>query len=449
MRSFKNHILATLIAIAFVGCASKPPQYENIGSSANPTTEIDKTESMMKEAYDHQVDVLSPENFSDARKSLDKAKKLREKGKDNEAILTQVAYSRGWLKQANEKAELAQTSMKEVTDARAGALRAGTSEIYPKEWKKAEKELEEITTAIERGNLSPAEKKGPSVTSRYRELEVMSVTKAHLGRVDDNIKSAKLNGAEKKAPKSYDLTMLKYANAEKLINSNPRNTEVIRRASDDAYRESMHLTEVTRRVNAGNTEDLVLLSEKQQRQISTLRTEHSTAEEELQQSQEQLDRAERERQELARKQTSLERTKRASDVADELRKQFKPNEAEVFTENGKVMVRLKALQFPSSQATLGPKNRAFLDKVETAISGIEASRITVEGHTDSTGSIQTNKALAEKRAQSVQNFLVSKGTVSEKQVKSIGIGPDEPISDNSTQQGRAENRRIDLIIETE
>lgn len=449
MRSFRNHLLAILVAIAFVGCASKPPQYENISSNANPTAEIEKTESMMKDAYDHQIDVLSPENFADAKKSLDKAKKYREQGKTNEEILGQVAYSRGWLKEANEKAELSKITMKDITDARAGALRAGSSEIYPKEWRKAERELESLTTAIEKGSLSPADKRGDSVTARYRELEIMSVTKSNLGRADDNIRSAKLNGAEKNAPKSYNLTMMKYENAEKLIKADPRNTEAIRRASEDATRESMHLAEITRKVNAGNSEDLVLLNERQQRTITNLRSESVSAEEELQQSQEQLDRAERERQELARKQGSLERTKKASDVADEIRKQFKPNEAEVFTQNGKVMVRLKALQFPSNQAILTQKNQAFMAKVETALNSIDTSKITIEGHTDSTGKAEANKALSEKRAQSVQNFLVSKGTVSQDKVSTIGMGPDEPISDNSTPQGRAQNRRIDLVIETE
>lgn len=449
MRLCKHQLLATLIALAFVGCASKPPQQEAISSNANPTAEIEKTESMMKEAYDHQVDVLSPENFADAKKSLEKAKKFKEKGKSNEDILNQVAKSRGWLKEANDKAELAKTTMTDIADARAGALRAGSPELYSKEWRKAEKELENITSAIEKGSLSPADKRGDSVTARYRELEIMSVSKAQLGRAEDNIKTAKLNGAEKNAPKSYTLTMMKFENAQKLIKADPRNTEAIRRASEDATRESMHLAEVTRKVNAGNTEDLVLLNERQQRTITSLKTEQTSTEEELQQSQEQLDLAERERQELARKQTSLERTKKASDVADEIRKQFKPNEAEVFAENGKVMVRLKALQFPSNQATLNPQNRAFLNKVETALNSIDTSKITIQGHTDSTGQIQANKTLSEKRAQTVQNFLVSKGTVSEDKVNAVGMGPEQPISDNTTPQGRAQNRRIDLVIETE
>lgn len=98
-----------------------------------------------------------------------------------------------------------------------------------KNGKKAGDELEDITAAIEKGNLSPSEKKGNDLTARYRDLETMSVTKANLGIADENIKSAKKDKADKNAPKSWDLAIMKYNNAEKMIKSDPRNTEAIRR----------------------------------------------------------------------------------------------------------------------------------------------------------------------------------------------------------------------------
>lgn len=447
MTSRTNVYLATLaLAIAVAGCASKPPQYQSISPTANLTTEIDQTETMLKEARDRQVDILSPRNYADAQKALDKAKEKREKGKSSEEILEQVAYSRGWLNEANSKAELAQTSMKEITEARAGALRAGAPNLYPKEWQKANEQLEDITASIEKGNLNPAEKKGNDLTARYRDLEIMSVTKANLGVADDNIKAAKKENADRKAPKSFDMAMMKYNNAEKLIKSDPRNSEAIRRASEDATRESVHLAEVTRKVNAGNTEDLVLMSERQQRTISNLRSEYSSTEQELQQSQEQLSAAEKQKRELAQRQ---EKMQALTASAAKIRSQFKPNEAEVFTENGKLMVRMKGLQFPSNQATLGPRNQALLKKMETALAEVEPSRITIEGHTDSTGNADRNTILSEERAKAVENFLVKSGAVAENRVEAIGMGSDKPISDNKTQRGRAENRRIDLVIETQ
>ncbi|WP_374030026.1 OmpA family protein [Bdellovibrio bacteriovorus] len=371
-----------------------------------------------------------------------KPKKNAKKGKSNEDILEHVAKSRGWLQEANSKAEISRTSMKEITDARAGALRAGAPTLFEKEWKKAENNLEDITASIEKGNLGPAEKKGNDLTTRYRELEVDSVKKANLSTAQENIDAAKKEGALKKAPKTLSIAEMKFDNASKLIESDPRNNEAIRRASEDATRESVHLTDVTKKVNEGNTEDLVLTAEKQQRTISSLRKDYSSTEQQLEQSQSQLSATEAEKMEL-QKQADL------NAAASKLRTQFKPNEAEVYVENNKVMLRLKNVQFPSAKATLGPKSQAALRKVDTALAEVKPSKITVEGHTDSTGSYEKNKELSAQRAEAVEKFLVSQGVVSEGQVEAVGMGPEKPVSDNSTAQGRAQNRRIDLLIETE
>ncbi|WP_374000248.1 OmpA family protein [Bdellovibrio bacteriovorus] len=439
---FRTQKIIASLALAGVvaGCASTPPNVQSISSTANPTTEIEKTEMMLNDARSKQVDVLSPENFTDASKALQKAKEKKEKNKSNEDILEQVSYSRAWLEQANAKAEIAKMSVgSDITDAREGAMKAGAPKFFPKEWDKNGKELEKITHAAEKGNLKPSDKRGEDIVKRYRELERMSVSQAYLGTAKDNLDVAKKDGADKNAPKSYSMALMKYENAEKMIMADPRNTNAIARASQDATRESQHLMDVTRKVNAGNSEDLVLMAERQQRQISNLRSEYSSTEQELQQVQTE---AERRRMELEKQQALLNR-------AQVLRSQLKPNEAEVFTENGKLMVRLKGLQFPSAQSTLGPKNQALLNKVESALPGVTPSKIIIEGHTDSTGNPAANQLLSEKRAQAVENYLVSRGTISVDKVEAIGRGDAEPVSDNSTQHGRAQNRRIDLVIETE
>jgi outer membrane protein OmpA-like peptidoglycan-associated protein len=75
----------------------------------------------------------------------------------------------------------------------------------------------------------------------------------------------------------------------------------------------------------------------------------------------------------------------------------------------------------------------------------EEHDIVVEGHTDSRGSRDFNMNLSQDRAQVVMNFLVSRGVPAEA-VTSVGIGPDRPIADNNTRDGRAENRRVEIII---
>jgi len=72
-------------------------------------------------------------------------------------------------------------------------------------------------------------------------------------------------------------------------------------------------------------------------------------------------------------------------------------------------------------------------------------RIIIVGHTDSTGSRQYNKELSQRRAEAVSDYLVSRG-VDRSLLAAVGMGPDEPVADNSTESGRARNRRVEIHI---
>jgi outer membrane protein OmpA-like peptidoglycan-associated protein len=72
-------------------------------------------------------------------------------------------------------------------------------------------------------------------------------------------------------------------------------------------------------------------------------------------------------------------------------------------------------------------------------------QITLEGHTDSVGPESYNLGLSERRAKSVMNYLVRKGTAADR-LSSAGFGETRPIEDNKTDSGRAANRRVDLNI---
>lgn len=428
MFSHSRLFLGVVTLAAVMGCASTPPNVQPIASTADPAVEIQKTQEMLKEARAQQYDVLSPNNFTDAERSLNKAIKYRGSGKDTEKVLEQVAYSRAWLAKTNETAELSERLMKDVTDARAGAMRAGANEIFPKDWKKAGNKLENITADIEKGNIKAAEKKGQDITQTYRDLERRSVSATFLGRADENIKAAVKDKADKQAPRTYAMAMGKYDNAQRIIIADPRNTAAIRRASEDATRESQRLIDVNRRVDAGNSEDLVLLAERQQKQISGLRRETATTARELRET-------ERTNAELARRQTLLSK-------AERVRAELKPGEADVFTEGDRLMVRLKGLQFPNNQATLGPKNQALLKKVGSALQGLEVSKVRVEAHSDSTGNADRNLALSQRRAEAVENYILANSSLSRSQVEAVGMGYNKDASD------RTQHRRIDLVIES-
>ena len=69
----------------------------------------------------------------------------------------------------------------------------------------------------------------------------------------------------------------------------------------------------------------------------------------------------------------------------------------------------------------------------------------MQGYTDNTGSATTNTALSEKRAEAVVNYLVHKG-ISKSRLSHKGFGDAKPVGDNSTEEGRKKNRRVEFIV---
>ena len=74
--------------------------------------------------------------------------------------------------------------------------------------------------------------------------------------------------------------------------------------------------------------------------------------------------------------------------------------------------------------------------------------VTIEGHTDSTGSAQTNKVLSQKRAEAVKTYLVANRTLPENRIRATGYGPDKPLAPNTTAEGRRKNRRVEIVVGT-
>jgi outer membrane protein OmpA-like peptidoglycan-associated protein len=72
--------------------------------------------------------------------------------------------------------------------------------------------------------------------------------------------------------------------------------------------------------------------------------------------------------------------------------------------------------------------------------------MVVEGHTDSQGKESENIELGTKRAQAVRDYIVSRGVAADK-ISSTGIGQARPIADNKTAEGRAQNRRVEIIVQ--
>ena len=103
------------------------------------------------------------------------------------------------------------------------------------------------------------------------------------------------------------------------------------------------------------------------------------------------------------------------------------------------------VSFDTGSAAIKPELRTVLDSFARSLTDDRASRLTVVGHTDSTGSDATNNRLSVDRAQSVRDYLAARG-VSPTRIETTGRGEVQPIADNSTDAGRARNRRVEIFV---
>ena len=101
--------------------------------------------------------------------------------------------------------------------------------------------------------------------------------------------------------------------------------------------------------------------------------------------------------------------------------------------------------FEYNKDGLTPTAKANLDKLVEVFKEYPDTNLLIVGHTDNKGSQAYNLPLSQKRALSVKNYLVSKG-ISASRLTSQGKGLEEPIADNSTEAGRAQNRRVEIAI---
>jgi outer membrane protein OmpA-like peptidoglycan-associated protein len=101
--------------------------------------------------------------------------------------------------------------------------------------------------------------------------------------------------------------------------------------------------------------------------------------------------------------------------------------------------------FATNSSTLNSVSRASLDKFATSLLNNPDTDVKIYGHTDSTGSDAINNPLSERRAESVYNYLLSKGIDGSRMI-SQGFGSTQPVADNSTAAGRAQNRRVEIFI---
>jgi outer membrane protein OmpA-like peptidoglycan-associated protein len=165
---------------------------------------------------------------------------------------------------------------------------------------------------------------------------------------------------------------------------------------------------------------------------------------------EQAKRLEQQKAELEARQRELENEKSARVLAEKkLADAMKSLEeiAKVKEEQRGLVITLEgAVLFASGKTSLLPIAKDKLSKVAVVLQQqSDDKRIVVEGHTDSVGSDDANLKLSQGRADAVREYMISQGVKAER-ITAVGKGESTPIADNKTPEGRANNRRVEIVV---
>ncbi len=489
MKTVKWNLWSILVlgTVLLTACAGSKLTIQPVSKTENPSALIQKLQTQINAARNDQVDQLSPTWFARAEASLDEARTGFEQGTKLSDILDQMALSRAQLEQARSYADLSRYHLAEVLESRAAAQKVG-AEILSNDFSKAEKHFARLVKSVEQEDFRYVQDNKDAVRAQYRQLELRSISNIALADVRKRIQLARDRDMDELAPKSFALAVEKLDEAETFIRENRYDKDGIQARSAQArfFMERMQqVAHASAQIAEMPPEDIVLWMESNLHQIGSRlkQTDHrnlpfdaqqehiasainslekekieanrrngekETQIETLQQRMAELEgrtyQVAADKQRLAAEKERLAAEKQFNELFNQVQGYFSADEAEVYKQRNELIVRLKSMRFPVGQASVLPENHDLLAKVQKAILAFGEPYVVIEGHTDSTGSPTKNDQLSQARAEAVRQYLKASGTVPLDKLTAVGYGSSRPLAPNETAEGRAVNRRIDLII---
>lgn len=445
-----NIILCYGIALMLFGCASA--KKAELTSGSDPAAAISEVTNLMLRAEDKQTDLLTPKQYLQGSDYLNRAKRGLSSGHKKEMILDNAAIAKAFFQDALIQSGVRSANASRILYARKAALTAGlrASDTLLAELMDVDDDLRGETNDFEE-SLEP--KEFSEFQKKYFSLEVKAVQFRELDGVRNAVQKSKNKNSDDLAPDSLRMAMLDLSEAENFIGQSPRNPNIYENSVDKAVESSVLLLDVMDVIlNAkGTPENIALKIVKQNRELGVLSKNVGLLEQNLKTTQSSLETTKsslsetegalKQQEEELKKSSTQIKFQQAMEQAGEY---FSEEEASVYQQGNKLIFRLKKINFASGTSTVPESSKALLSKVNEIIKPLGAEMVVVQGHTDSVGSAELNKSLSTKRASSVATYLAS--FAGGYKIGYIGYGKDKPLASNETKEGRAINRRVDLVV---
>jgi OOP family OmpA-OmpF porin len=441
-----------MLPLLIVSCSSGAPKAD-LPANANPNEEITKLDQDIQRGDKNDFAVLDQKDFQESRDHLASAKDKLNNNKDQADVLEQVRISRGYYNRAETVSNERRGHIQTVIDARELAVNSGALQ-YPQTRQQLEK-VDADARSIAESSDTPASEKVSALQKRYGEVQLSALTTQQLGSVKATIDAAKDQDATSIAPKTFNQAKVDYDNAVNAISMNRANVGefmgpvkqaqlsgdtlarvmAMQKQNPKSFNEdqAVRIVQQDRRIHSLDT-----TVTDEQAQKSALEAQKSALATTLSSKTADLNTANMDLNAASKKVAMQKAIQSAQD-------QFTSQEAEVYQQDNKLLIRLKSIGFASGSAKIPANSEALLDKVQAIVQGLKPEAVVVEGNTDSVGGKAINAKLSEKRADEVASYFEKNGLDSNR-VKTVGYGDTKPLASNKTSEGRAQNRRIDIVV---
>jgi outer membrane protein OmpA-like peptidoglycan-associated protein len=288
-----------------------------------------------------------------------------------------------------------------------------------------------------------------------------------LYEADNALRIAQETGADKYAPEIMQRAQLDLSNASDIDGSKHRDEKMEITDAREAVESAEDARIATLRKQAAEREAATVAAKNQaqeeasqsQQQAAQSQLEAQKAQMQAQQAQLQAQQAQAAKAEAdaARSQAEAEAAEArakaaeanksaesAEAVREKLRQQLNSVLQTSETARG-LIVNMSDVLFDTGKYTLKPTTQVSLAKVAGILEAYPGLKVQVEGYTDSVGSDEFNQTLSQNRAAAVKDFLAAQG-VSPNNITSQGFGKNDPVADNSSSSGRAQNRRVNMVV---
>jgi outer membrane protein OmpA-like peptidoglycan-associated protein len=426
------------------------------------------------DAREQGAELLSPEFYKNAVESFQEANQLYLNNESTRDVREKLTEADRYCTRALEVVNLAKITLKEPMKARQDALNVQADQLATELFNEGVNKFYAAATEVEGGDIDDARDTGSESEEFFRKAELKAIKDAILGEARLQVNQAREAGSPDVAPTTFQYAQNLLNETEELLTNNRyAKDEATIKAAECVYeaKHAMYLTRliVTLRDDERNWEKLQLNYEDVltgiasqfnenprydnglneaieiiQKNIIELQTDRDRLQAEVAKLQEEYDVV---REEATLSSAELAKKQERESKISKVKSLFTASEAKVAYDSENLVIRLHGLTFPSGKSIIQPEYFSLLSKVQEAIKIFPEKHILLEGHTDSQGNAATNKRLSEERASAVREYIIANMGISREQVTSVGYGSEKPVASNRTSEGRALNRRIDIVID--